>query len=78
KEASEDPHILGARKMVLDMEQPGLGNVKVQGNPIKMSLTNPRPRGPAPSLGGNTFEVLKRILGLTEDQFKELQEKGAV
>ena len=78
KEASEDPHILGARKMVLDLEQPGLGTVKVQGNPIKMSLTDPKPRGPAPSLGGNTFEVLKRILGLTESQFRELQEKGAV
>jgi len=78
KEASEDPHIMGAREMVLDMEQPGLGTVKVQGNPIKMSMTDPRPRGPAPSLGGNTFEVLNRILGLTEGQFKELQEKGAV
>lgn len=78
KEASEDPHIMEAREMVLDMKQPGLGTVKVQGNPIKMSMTDPRPRGPAPSLGGNTFEVLNRILGLTEAQFRELQEKGAV
>ncbi len=78
KEASEDPHIAGNREMVLDLEQPGLGTVKVQGNPIKMSMTDPRPRGPAPSLGGNTFEVLNRILGLTEVQFRKLQEKGAV
>ena len=78
KDASEDPHIMGARGMVLDLEQPGLGTVKVQGNPIKMSMTDPRPRGPAPSLGGNTFEVLNSVLGLTEGQFRELQEKGAV
>ena len=78
KEASEDSHIVGNRKMVLEIEQPGLGTVKVQGNPIKMSMTDPRPRGPAPSLGGNTFEVLSRILGLTEAQFRKLQEKGAV
>jgi len=78
KEASEDPHILGARKMVMDLEQPGLGTVKVQGNPIKMSITDPKPRGPAPSLGGNTFDVLERILGLTKAQFKKLQEKGVV
>ncbi len=78
KEASEDPRIAGNREMVLDLEQPGLGTVKVQGNPIKMSMTDPRPRGPAPSLGGNTFEVLNRILGLTEVQFRKLQEKGAV
>ncbi len=78
KDASEDPHIMGARGMVLDLEQPGLGTVKVQGNPIKMSMTDPRPRGPAPSLGGNTFEVLNSVLGLTEGQFRELQEQGAV
>ncbi len=60
KEASEDPHIAGARKMVIDIEQPGLGTVKVQGNPIKMSMTDPQPRGPAPSLGGNTYDVLTR------------------
>lgn len=78
KEASDDPHIGGNRKMVVDLEQPGLGTVKVQGNPIKMSLTDPQPRGPAPSLGGNTFEVLNSILGLSEKEFKKLHEKGVV
>lgn len=78
KEASEDPHIMGARKMVQDMNQPGIGTVKIQGNPIKMSLTDPQPRGPAPSLGGDTFKVLKEILGLSEERFKQLREKGVV
>jgi formyl-CoA transferase len=78
KEASEDPHILGARKMVLDMDQPGLGTVKVQGNPIKMSMTDPQPRGPAPSLGGNTYEVLNKLLNISEEKFNELREKGVV
>ena len=78
KEASEDPHIQGARKMVLDIEQPGLGTVKVQGNPIKMSMTAPEPRGPAPSLGGNTYEVLNNLLGISMDRFRELREKGVV
>ncbi len=78
KEASDDPHIGGHRKMIQDLEQPGLGKVTVQGNPIKMSLTDPQPRGPAPSLGGNTFEVLNKILGISEDQFKELLDKGVI
>lgn len=78
KEASEDPHIMGARKMVQDMKQPGIGTVKIQGNPIKMSLTDPQPRGPAPSLGGDTLKVLEEILGLSEDRFKQLREKGVV
>ncbi|MFW6109433.1 MAG: CaiB/BaiF CoA transferase family protein [archaeon] len=76
KEASEDPHISGARKMVLDMIQPGIGSVKVQGNPIKMSITDPKPRGPAPSLGEDNFKILNKLLGLSEKQFKELNEKG--
>jgi formyl-CoA transferase len=78
KEASEDPHIFRARKMVQNIEQPILGTVKVQGNPIKMSMTNPEPRGPAPSLGGNTYTILNKFLGISEDTFKELKEKGVV
>jgi CoA:oxalate CoA-transferase len=78
KEASEDPHIMGSREMVLEMDQPGLGRVKVQGNPIKMSLTKPKPRGPAPSLGGNTYEVLNALLGISEDRFRELKDLGVV
>jgi crotonobetainyl-CoA:carnitine CoA-transferase CaiB-like acyl-CoA transferase len=78
EEASNDPHIGGNRKMVLEIDQPGLGTVKVQGNPIKMSMTDPQPRGPAPSLGGNTFEVLNTLLGISEKQFKDLLEKGVV
>ena len=78
KEASEDPHIMGARKMVQEIEQPGLGPVKVQGNPIKMSMTDPQPRGPAPSLGGNTYQVLHELLNVSETEFKELMEKGVV
>jgi crotonobetainyl-CoA:carnitine CoA-transferase CaiB-like acyl-CoA transferase len=78
KEASEDPHIMGARKMVQEIDQPGLGRVKVQGNPIKMSMTDPHPRGPAPTLGGNTYEVLRELLNISEAEFKELKEKEIV
>jgi formyl-CoA transferase len=78
KEVSDDPHIGGNREMVLELFQPGIGKVKVQGNPIKMSLTDPRPRGPAPILGGNTFEVLNRLLGISENEFTEYRKKGVV
>ncbi|MCB2172930.1 CoA transferase [archaeon] len=78
KEASEDPHIMGARKMVQEMNQPGIGTVKIQGNPIKMSMTDPQPRGPAPILGGDTLNVLKEILGVSEERYKRLKEEGVV
>jgi formyl-CoA transferase len=78
KEASEDPHIAVARGMVAEIEQPGLGAVKVQGNPIKMNETDPHPRGSAPGLGADSEDVLRRILGFSEEEVKRIREAGAL
>lgn len=78
KDASEDPHISGVREMVVDVHQPGLGDVRLQGNPIKMSETDPRPRGPAPSLGADSERILKEVLGLSDAEIKKLRESGAI
>ena len=78
KDASEDPHISKAREMVVNVYQPGLGNVRLQGNPIKMSETDPRPRGPAPSLGADSELILKEVLGLSDSEIKKLGESGAI
>jgi len=78
KEASEDPHISQARGMVVELDQPGLGKVKVQGNPIKMTATRPVPRGPAPVLGGDTESVLRELLGVASEEYKRLVESGVV
>ncbi len=78
KEASEDSHIRNARCMVMNIDQPGLGEVKVQGNPIKMSRTNPKPRGSAPSLGSDTETILRELLGVDTEEFKRLAESGVI
>jgi formyl-CoA transferase len=78
KEVSEDPHVGIARGMVQTMYQTNLGEVKVQGNPIKMSLTDPRPRGPAPLLGGDTESVLIDLLGLSPDDLDSLKKNGVI
>jgi crotonobetainyl-CoA:carnitine CoA-transferase CaiB-like acyl-CoA transferase len=78
RETSEDDHIGGARGMVVELDQPGLGTVKVQGNPVKMSETKPAPQGPAPSLGEDTFEVLRELLGLAPEEYERLRERGVV
>jgi formyl-CoA transferase len=78
KQASEDPHIGGARGMTVEREQPGLGPVTLLGNPIKMSATDPTPRGPAPELGGDTDSVLEDLLGLSRKMIDELRENGAL
>jgi formyl-CoA transferase len=78
REASEDPHICGARKMVQTIQQKKLGYVKVQGNPIKMSATDPKPRGPAPNLGGDTESILGELLNVSSEEYWALKKKGVV
>jgi crotonobetainyl-CoA:carnitine CoA-transferase CaiB-like acyl-CoA transferase len=78
KDASEDPHISKARGMVVEVEQPGLGVVKLQGNPIKMSYTDPKPRGPAPGLGEDNESVLTGLLGLTPEEIGKLRLEGII
>ena len=78
KDISDDPHISKARKMVVNIEQPGLGTIKIQGNPIKMSETQPNPRGPAPELGQDTETILNNLLGINIDEYKRLIKSGAV
>jgi formyl-CoA transferase len=76
--ASEDPHIAGARGMIVEMEHPRIGETRLLGNPIKMSETRPSPRGPAPSLGGNTVDILEDLLGITEKEVGRLRDEGIV
>lgn len=64
--------------MIVEMEQPGVGPVKFLNSPIKMSETNPRPRGPSPALGEATREVLKKVLGMTDNEVTELRNRGVV
>ena len=78
KDIVEDEHIAEARGMVIPLNQPGLGRVELLGSPIKMSETRPRPRGPAPRLGGDTEWVLREILGLSLEEISRLREMGAI
>lgn len=78
KEAAEDPHIGGVREMTVEMEQPGLGMIKLMGNPIKMSETRPSPKGPAPGLGEDNRSVLAELLGLSEAELERLRQEGVI
>ncbi|WP_276271332.1 succinyl-CoA:mesaconate CoA-transferase [Haloarcula litorea] len=54
----EDPHVHG-REMLADVAQPGAAEpMTVAGSPIKMTETNPRPRGRAPLLDEHREEIL--------------------
>lgn len=66
-EACENPSIL-QRNMLVEIDQPGMGKVKITGNPIKLSETPPDPKHPAPLLGQDTKEVLQDIFGFSQEQ----------
>jgi crotonobetainyl-CoA:carnitine CoA-transferase CaiB-like acyl-CoA transferase len=60
-EALNDPQVL-AREMVVTIEHAELGDVKVLGNPIKLSGTPSLSMRPPPALGQHTDEVLRDVL----------------
>ena len=78
RDVIEDPHIAIARRMIIEMAHPIIGSVKLLGSPIKMSETNPQPRGLAPELGEHTEEILREMLGMRGEEIKSLRRKGII
>ncbi|BDR08945.1 CoA transferase [Comamonas thiooxydans] len=65
-----------ARDMVMEMEHPVEGKVKVLGFPVKLRGTPQQIRRAAPLLGAHTEEVFAE-LGLSSERIEQLQNAGA-
>jgi CoA:oxalate CoA-transferase len=63
--------------MVVDIDHPGQGPVRMTGFPIKLSETPARLRRLAPALGEHTDQVL-RELGYSADRIAILRQQGIV
>lgn len=72
-----DPQVL-ARDMIVEVDHPIAGKVKIPGVPIKMSETQGKIRFSAPLLGQHTEEILKDLNDLDSNQIEELRRKGAI
>ncbi|HSR11253.1 MAG TPA: CaiB/BaiF CoA-transferase family protein [Thermodesulfobacteriota bacterium] len=72
-----DPQVL-AREMVVAMEHPEAGAMKVIGSPMKLSETPVEYRIPPPMLGEHTEEILKRIHGYDQSTVARLKEEKVV
>ena len=66
-----------ARNMVVEMDHPKIGRMKVLGNPVKASAELARSRQPAPWLGQHSAEILTR-LGHSEADITSLFTDGVV
>jgi crotonobetainyl-CoA:carnitine CoA-transferase CaiB-like acyl-CoA transferase len=71
-----DSALVRAREMVVEVDQPQLGPVRLLGNPIKLSRTPADPTRPAPAFGEHTAEVL-RDAGYSEEEVAAMLESGA-
>lgn len=72
-----DPQVL-ARQMVVQVEHPTLGALKLPGFPFKLSATPATARRHPPRLGEHTEEVLRDVLGLAPDEIAALRQEGAI
>jgi CoA:oxalate CoA-transferase len=77
KEICEDPHIK-FRNMLVEIEQAGIGRMKIAGSPLRLSETPGRVYHSAPSLGEHTEEILASMLKMTQPEILHLRKVGII
>ncbi len=75
-EVFRDPQV-GHLQLVIEVDQPGYGKVKMLGFPVRPSGGSPKIRRPAPRLGEHTAEVLTE-LGLSPSEIDQLAARGVI
>lgn len=77
EEVVHDPQIR-ARDMIVEVEHPRYGRLRMVGSPIKLGATPTQPRAHAPEIGEHTADVLERLCGMSADDVDALRAKGVV
>lgn len=77
-QVAADPHIAIDREMFPEVEYPRVGKIKVTGSHLKMSETKTSFRFPSPDLGQHNGEIYKEMLNYTDEELKELAERGII
>jgi len=67
-----------ARDMIVEVEHPTAGKIKIPGIPIKLSNTPGSIRSPAPLYGQHTREVLCNLLEISTEDLEELNRQGVI
>ena len=67
-----------ARKMLLEIEDPDIGKNTFSRGPVVLSSSPEPPRSPAPELGQNSREILKKILEKTDEEISQLANAGII
>jgi crotonobetainyl-CoA:carnitine CoA-transferase CaiB-like acyl-CoA transferase len=77
RDVCEHPQVI-ARDMVVELEHPEAGPIRVTGVPIKLSETPGAVDSPPPVLGQHTEDVLADWLGMSDVEVAELRRREVV
>ena len=71
-----DPQIAGDRNMFPEVDHPVGGKMRLTGNALKFTNEDTTPTVPAPVLGQDNEKVYCGFLGLSQEQYSQLQASG--
>lgn len=77
EQIARDP-VVEHRQMLVTVQQPGVGQVKIAGSPFRMSNTPGQVYSHAPLLGEHSIEVLRDVLKYSDDSIRVLREKNVI
>jgi CoA:oxalate CoA-transferase len=77
RQICEDP-IIRHRGMLVTIDQPGIGPVRIAGSPIRLSETPGEVVSPAPRLGEHSEEILRTVLGYDVERIAALRAEGVI
>lgn len=77
EEVHNDPH-LEQRGMVIEMEHPEFGPVRVPGLPLRLHDSDDPDIQPAPGIGEHNGEILRENLNLSDTEISELEDEGVI
>ena len=76
EDLNRDPQ-LAARRHFRALDHPVIGQHVVETNGIRFSASPEEIRQPAPLLGQHTEHVFRTLLGMSENEYRDLEERGA-
>ena len=75
---SHDPHVVEDRQMFIPVKHPVIGDMRVNGNPVKLLDMMPEVVTCAPALGQHNEEIYGQLLGLDKERLEALAEDHVI